>query len=310
MQQPEKDKAKLTELFLSGQISRDEFEAFLEKFSDDSPEINDTLENHFGEILEDYHRDDSKSRKISLYPSWLAVAASVILVLGFGFWMVRDQISSPYITFQTSYGEQSSYTLEDSSTITLNAGSELSYVPFGKQDERKVSFKGEAYFQIAKDSIKPFLIQSNALNIRVVGTAFNVEAYPDEDFFRVAVSEGTVKVWFGEDEGAFHEYLTKGQSILFDKANGTYHLEEAKPVLWKEQVLVFDNTPFDQVIRKLERWYGLDLEVVDPELKALKLNGQFVNKDIHEMIRAIAYLVNKDTVNNKHLIKINPMPMK
>gem|GEM_PF-1573192 len=311
MQHPEKDIKKLTERFLRGKISREEFEHFLEQLSEDDPAVNDTLESHFDEILADYHKDTSVTRQITPRPKWLGLAASIVLILGFGYWLIDGQESSTqFITYQTGYGEQFSQMLEDSSTITLNAGSELFYLPFDVQAQRKVVFEGEGYFEIAKDSLKPFLIQSKDLIIRVVGTAFNVEAYPDEDFYRVSVTEGVVKVGFGGEQGGFQEELTKGQAILYNKAEGTYTLEKAAPAFWKEQVLAFHKTPFDQVIRKLERWYGLDLEVVDPTLYQLKLNGQFVDKDIHEMIRAIAYLANKDSVKDKQLIKIKPLPMK
>ncbi|WP_186758219.1 FecR family protein [Echinicola salinicaeni] len=310
MKHPEKDIKKLTERFLSGKISREEFEHFLEQFSEDDPAVNDMLESHFDEILSEYHGENSNIRQINPWPKWTGLVASVVLILGFGFWLINGQeAASHYITYQTAYGEQSSHILEDSSSITLNAGSKLYYLPFDEQDQRKIAFEGEAYFDIAKDSIKPFLIESQELKIRVVGTAFNVEAYPDEDFYRVSVTEGIVKVGFGGDGVNYQEELTKGQSIIYDKRKGTYKLEKALSALWKEQVLVFHKTPFDQVIRKLERWYGLDLEVVDHSLYQLRLNGRFVDKDIHEMIRAIAYLANKDSVKDKQLIKIKSLPM-
>ncbi|GAB3647165.1 FecR domain-containing protein [Echinicola sediminis] len=310
MQRSDKDMKALTEKFLSGKISREEFENFLEQAANKPPEMDEVLEDHFGKMLSEQEEALGKSRSIKPRPLWLGIAASLVLLIGFSLWLTIGQDEDvQYLSHRTSYGEQSSFTLEDSSRIRLNAGSELSYRAFHQQEARKVAFSGEAFFEIAKNREKPFLIKSGELSIRVVGTAFNVEAYPEEDFFRVSVTEGIVQVGFEGENGKHPSELTAGQSILYRKHTGTYQIEDSPLIGWKDKVLVFEKTPFDQVVRKLERWYGLDLEVVDPALHQLTLNGRFVDKDIHEMIRAIAFLANKDSIAEESLIKISPLPM-
>ncbi|QDH80522.1 DUF4974 domain-containing protein [Echinicola soli] len=297
----------LTERYLKGEISREEFELMLEEFTSGSQEVEEVLQRHFEQVMEQHHPEQKPAKR--LIPSW-AIAASVLLVLGVGTVLLffTNQNTPQYITYETAYGEQSDFLLEDSSHVYLNAGSTLAFESFGSQNHREVTFSGEAFFDIARDESRPFIIHSGQMDIQVLGTAFNVEAYPEEHIVKVTVTEGKVAV-HDNIHPKLEQILTAGQSIVFDKKNGNYQMESAQEILWKERILAFERTPFDQVVRKMERWYGVDLEVVDPSLFQLTLNGRFADKDVHEMIRAIAFLANKEHTKNPQLIKINPLPM-
>ncbi|GGF46266.1 FecR domain-containing protein [Echinicola rosea] len=298
----------LTERYLRGEISREEFEVMLEEFSSGNQEVEEVLQRHFEQVMEEHHPEQKPNRQLG--SPWWAIAASVLLVLGVVtiLILVTHQNAPEYITYDTAYGEQSDFLLEDSSHVYLNAGSTLAFEGFGSQKDREVTLSGEAFFDIARDESRPFIIHSGEMDIRVLGTAFNVEAYPEEDVIKVTVTEGIVAI--NNSNPDIEQKLTAGQSIVFNRANGNYEMESAQEILWKERILAFDKTPFDQVIRKMERWYGVDLEVMDSSLHQLTLNGRFANKDVHEMIRAIAFLANKEHTSNPQLIQVNPLPMK
>ncbi|AGA79642.1 FecR domain-containing protein [Echinicola vietnamensis] len=309
MSNTNRDIKALTERYLKGEISRAEFELMLEEFSSESQAVEEVLQDHFEQVMDAYHPAQTTPQH-RLAP-WMAVAASLLLLLGIGAGVLffGAQPSSELVSHQTAYGEQSDYILEDSSHVYLNAGSTLAYEPFKPEKGRVVTFQGEGFFDIFRDVSRPFTIHSGEMDIQVLGTAFNVEAYPEEDFYRVTVTEGKVAV-SSHSIPNLSETLTKGQSIVIQKDSGSYRVEAAAEILWKARILAFDKTPFDQVIRKMERWYGVELEVVDSSLYKLTLNGRFADKDVHEMIRAIAFLANKEHTQNPELIKINPLPMK
>lgn len=153
-------------------------------------------------------------------------------------------------------------TLSDGSVVTLNENSMLAHDKSFGEKERRVSFKGEAFFDIQRDEEKPFTIEMESeLYVRVLGTSFNIDAEPDDSLTEVYVKTG--KVEFGSEDGSI--ILVAGETGYYNKNTKTFYKEndenaEMKSMYWKDQLLRFDNVPLTNVIQILNEVF--DAEVV------------------------------------------------
>lgn len=162
-------------------------------------------------------------------------------------------------TISTPKGGQYRVNLPDGSTVWLNAASSLRYPVLFAADERSVELTGEAYFEIAKDKNKPFLVHSKQQTLEVLGTHFNVSSYPDEESTLTTLLEGSVKV-----VNTIHKSmltLKPGQQSQVDaKTTMATKVDAEESIAWKNGLFVFNEESIPSVMRKISRWY--DLEVV------------------------------------------------
>lgn len=148
-------------------------------------------------------------------------------------------------------------TLSDGSKVWLNAGSSITYPVAFVGNERKVSVTGEAYFEVAHDITKPFTVNKAELQVEVLGTRFNINAYDDEPDIRITLVEGSVKIKDSENEGV----LKPGQQAQV--ASGLKIISNAdidQVMAWKNGFFVFDRADIRDVMRQLARWYNLDVQ--------------------------------------------------
>lgn len=161
-------------------------------------------------------------------------------------------------TLITPEGGQYMLILPDNSKVWLNSGSSLSYPSVFNEAYRQVELKGEAYFEIAKDKQHPFKVKVGAAEVSVLGTHFNVMSYQNENSTQISLAEGSVQVEIGLNK----QLLKPGQQALImagaEKITlRNIDLEEATS--WKNGSFQFDNTPIDQVMRQIARWYAVDV---------------------------------------------------
>ncbi len=149
-------------------------------------------------------------------------------------------------------------TLPDSTIVTLNAASVLRFPSAFNDSERRVELTGEAYFEVAKDRKKPFIVKLNrGTKIQVLGTHFNVNAYEDEPDYITTLIEGAVKITNGRDS----LLLTPGQQASIDKNEHLAPLEKSnirRAMAWTDDMFNFKDQNFDVVIRQLARWYDFE----------------------------------------------------
>ncbi|NQX37675.1 FecR protein [Pedobacter steynii] len=162
-------------------------------------------------------------------------------------------------TISTPKGGQYRVNLPDGSTVWLNAASSLRYPVLFAADERSVELTGEAYFEIAKDKNKPFLVHSKQQIVEVLGTHFNISSYPDEESTLTTLLEGSVKV-----VNTIHKnmlILKPGQqSQVNAETTMATKVDTEESIAWKNGLFVFNEESIPSVMRKISRWY--DLEVV------------------------------------------------
>lgn len=226
----------------------------------------------------------------------------------------------------TRYGSRSKLVLPDGSKVFLNAGSKLTYDKSFDSQERIVRLSGEAYFDIVKNPSRPFIIQTASMNIRVIGTAFNVKCYPDEDLAEASLVRGSIEVMLHDRSDKIilkpNEKLTlhANRAEVSGKPVKTLSRAEAPPVLsigrmtqmpsdssivetsWIDNKLVFRSERFDDLAVKMERWYGVQIRFADESLREIRFTGIFERENISQALDALkltanfSYSLDKDQV--------------
>ncbi|MGZ3912551.1 MAG: FecR family protein [Flavisolibacter sp.] len=223
----------------------------------------------------------------------------------------------------TRYGSKTRLVLPDSTVVWLNAGSKLTYNDHFGVSNRNTTLTGEAYFDVKKSTI-PFTISSNGLHIRVLGTAFNVKSYPNEKATETSLIRGRVEVTHDKRPGEIfilkpneklvianepgEEKVSTGREKLEPKVllgNLTHTLDnKIMETSWVENKLVFQDESFEEVARKMERWYNVRIEIRDEKLARSHLSGTFENEDIKQALAALSIAFPFNFVINGNAITI------
>lgn len=219
---------------------------------------------------------------------WQRVAAILIIpvLLISGYYIIRNVTTVVQPTVEcvkTPFGARTSMILPDGSTIWLNAGSEVSYPHhFGKT--REIALKGEAYLEVKKDS-KPFIVKTAYGSVKVLGTKFNVFAFDNEPF-RTTLVEGSVAI--NDIVNSKDVILEPGFQYVAEK--GSNSLEKVTPEIytsWKDGKMVFRRESFEQVARRLERWFNVTIELKGETIKNLWYTGSIEMESFSEVLELI-----------------------
>jgi len=192
-----------------------------------------------------------------------------------------------YNILSTPMGGEYKLVLPDGSKVWLNSGSTLRFPTAFIGSERIVELKGEAYFEIAKNSKMPFLVRTNnAMDIKVLGTQFNVMAYDDEKNINTTLIEGSVEVL----KGLGKTLLKPGQEAILDRGSGNIKVAPAdleQAIAWKNGYFIFYNENIESIMRKVSRWYNVDIAY-----QGNLSNKDFVgtisrNKNVSELLKML-----------------------
>lgn len=242
-------------------------------------------------------------------------AAAVVLVILttalFTFTHERDtkgQIAEKEpVIFQTEEEQHREITLSDGSVVRLNKNSEIVISEDYMRDKREISLTGEAYFDVAHHSEKPFIIQTGNSSIEVLGTSFNVRSVSDRDNVQVAVMDGRVS--FSAMEGEKTErasvVLSKGQYGYLDVKESSIAVDEIaidNYLAWKSGRFIFDELTLNQVCTQLNRLYSLDCSFEDDELGNLHLTANFSNESLDKTLSVIALTLDIEYQMNEEKI--------
>lgn len=169
----------------------------------------------------------------------------------------------PINTISTPRGGQYQVRLPDGTDVWLNAASTLSFSASFGEGERRVELTGEAYFEVSRDTKRPFLVSSGSQVVEVIGTGFNISAYRDEPYIKTTLIHGSVRVT--EQNSAHSRLLSPGQEATTD-ASGALAVARAEPgqaIAWKNGKFVFNGENIEDIMRKVARWY--DVEIIYKE---------------------------------------------
>lgn len=279
------------------------------KMSDsDDEDLYYSLRRHF------LHSHDHKPK----VRYWLSgAAASFLLIAGlvvyFMFYEKAEKVDSPpykLVEKSTEYGTKLTVTLPDGSTVKLNAGSYLSFrTPF-RPDAREVTLVGEAYFEVTKDLAKPFIVKTKSVETTVLGTAFNVSAYEDDDLVNVALVTGMVKVNIIHPLQKIEKILNPLEMMIFSKEHEKVtvkNFDVEQVTGWKDQVIYFEKESLPKVVDILEKWYGVEIIISNPKGRKWNYTGKFKGKSLEHVLLRMSYTegFTYKIENNKVTININ-----
>jgi ferric-dicitrate binding protein FerR (iron transport regulator) len=293
------------------------------------------LSNHLAQPALQFDTDGTENGVVEMEPVtqrnnvrwlWLAagVAASVLiffLVMSPGEKKNGKPLASN--TISTRPGSKSKVELPDGTQVWLNADSKLTYGQNFSGNTREVTLTGEAYFDVAHATSAetgqriPFIIHANSIDIKVLGTAFNVRSYPGEKTTETALIRGSVevtlhnspdkKIILKPDEKLIvrnEEATIISNTVANDSASGAPNepmmtLSKIRPckqdtsthyeTMWVKNKLAFENEPFDRMLPEIERWYNVTILLKNESLNSLHFTGVFENKSLAEVMEALSY---------------------
>jgi transmembrane sensor len=208
--------------------------------------------------------------------------------------------------FVVPYGEQLNVVLQDGTQVQLNSGSRLQYPKTFGLFSRKVKLTGEAYFSVAKELGRPFIVNLNEINVKVTGTHFNVKAYSEDEKIRVTLEEGSVNI----DDNKNNIYPLKiGESAEYDRESGVCTVSKIPEMTlytaWRTKSLNFYRIPLRDIIKTLERQYEVKFNVKDSaildyrfSISTSKINLEEVLNDL-EKVSKVKFKLNNE---NKYTI--------
>lgn len=222
-----------------------------------------------------------KVRRLQLSFSRIAAMLLIALIAGFlaAYLLIgTDATQAEVVWFETQVprGEKSQLILPDGSKVWLNSESHISYPSDFMDGNRVMKLSGEAYFEVAQFENRSFTVETNNYNIRVLGTKFNVMAYPDFNRTETSLIEGKIEIQKGEQS------IPVAPGETFTYADKQYSIKEAKvsqTAKWKDGVFDFDQIEFKELIVRMERWYDVDIEIKNPELNGILYSGVFKNEE-------------------------------
>ncbi|MFR5660527.1 FecR family protein [Butyricimonas paravirosa] len=196
-----------------------------------------------------------------------------------------EEFTPAFNTLVVPKGGEYSLELQDGTVIWVNSESSLRFPEKFAKDRREVYLTGEAYFKVAKDLEKPFCVHTELGAVCVLGTSFNVSAYPDDRLWRTTLVEGSVMIQRGKDEIV----MKPNEQYQIDMANGEGVLKSVVPELytsWVNGKFYFKGYTFEELVKKLERWYDFQMFYVNEDIKYRRFSG-VVNKHqpLQEMLK-------------------------
>lgn len=214
----------------------------------------------------------------------LAAAAAVLLLLAGGWWFYAVYSSDSTLAFSTLQNEMQEVALPDGSLVVLNESSYLSYeaVP----GRRQVNLSGEAYFDVAPDPSSPFVITANDTRTTVLGTAFNLRAYPEETTVEVEVAEGRVRMEH-RSKGDLGIELTPQERGVFSAAHQTLvkmPAPELNAQAWRTQRLIFRDAQLATALEDIERYYGVEFHLQNKALEDCALTTEIREEELSEFL--------------------------
>ncbi len=259
-------------------------------------------ERIFSQILSKIEKEKTHQGRISSFtPSLLKWAAAIasFSILSSGILYLSGVFSKRIVPAvwseaNTLRGEKSMILLSDSSQVTLNADSRLRYPDRFNGKDREVYLDGEGYFVIHHSDSQPFVVHTGKLSTTVLGTKFDVSAYPESKTIAVSLLEGRVQVTRNEgaeENRAFD--LNPDEQLIYNKENGASsfgRFDSLEAVGWKDNIYKFENEPLKEVLPQLERAFGTKLVITDPSVLEQKITAKFENNSKQTVVDVLKNL--------------------
>lgn len=231
------------------------------------------------------------------FPYTAAVLLIGIAIVGLQFYTIKPRQGNDvgvYYEYQALTRKPKKVDLPDGSKILLFPGSSL-VIPenFELAENRNAKLDGEAFFEIAPDTVHPFVLDMGGIGLEVVGTSFNISNYSDDTHINVALKTGKVKLFQGRwNTNSEKIPLEPGYLASYVRGEDGFKIEKTdlrQYTSWIDGVLIFRDNPMKDVFRKLERWYDVDIEVLDPSINEFLYTATIKNESLDQILKLIEY---------------------
>jgi ferric-dicitrate binding protein FerR (iron transport regulator) len=262
------------------------------------------------------NRQVAKKQVISLqmYKGIAATCIFCLVALG-AWWLQKNEtkqlVNQPVVEIKTiekinPRGQKLQLRLPDGTKVWLNAESKLSYPSHFKGVTREVVLEGEAFFDVTHQPQKPFVITTPSTKVEVLGTSFNVRAFADEKAIETVVVTGKVKIAESKDKENFIllNPNEKGDFSVQSKKMSKQKVNAQDYIGWKEGILKFENESIAQIIKVLEKWYGVTITVNNPIVLSCHLTGDFKNESLENVLIFMEKAINIQFEINHKEVKI------
>lgn len=250
------------------------------------------------------------------FSNWMiAAAVAGLLFTGFAstyFFLYRKQAATSAVAnYFTKKAERKTFVLPDGSTVILNADSEILLDKNFNAQNRTLELIGEAYFDVVHNKALPFIVKTSRMDVKVLGTAFNVKAYKGDVSSETALIRGSIELSLKNENRKVtlspnEKYLLRTstpeatassqiQNTPSSTTSGLLPVRVSKKdsviaeVSWAENKLVFVDERFEDLVKQLSRWYGLTIEIADPSLKEILYTASFRNEGIEDVLSALQF---------------------
>ncbi|MCG8306909.1 MAG: FecR domain-containing protein [Cytophagales bacterium] len=235
--------------------------------------------------------------------SLLKYAAALLVALGiswslffFNSQQEQQSVNVAVVAKSNDKGRKTTFNLPDGTIVKLNSSSKLQFPEYFDRQKREVLLEGEAFFEVLRDESRPFVIKSGNIRTTVLGTSFNINAHPASDHIEVAVVSGKVRVESltksSEAKGHKSVLLTKNVKAVYkknlDSLTTTSFLAE-EDLAWKDGVILFKNASEEDVVNKLEEWYGVKIIIENQGDKNWDLSAKFKNETLEHVLKVIGH---------------------
>jgi ferric-dicitrate binding protein FerR (iron transport regulator) len=237
-------------------------------------------------------KNEKKLRTRRVLYNLQRVAAVLFLpVLFLSLWLLGEKNNNApmqYVELYTNPGMVSSFYLPDSSQVWLNGGSRLRYPIAFQAERREIEISGQGYFEVSRNPNQPFLVKTRAgFAVEVLGTAFNLAAYDDEDIVETTLVEGSIKLNLLQNGHTAQRTMQAGEKAVYVKNGQTLRMETVDPkydIAWKSRQIVFKNHPMEYVVRTLGRYYNVPFLIRDNQVMDAEITGSFSNEHLSQVM--------------------------
>lgn len=252
-----------------------------------------------------------RNQKWLVIANWTQRIAAVlfipVLLAGIWYYLQQDELRKNLTSLLvnqeivTQPGTKTHLFLPDSTEVWLNASSSLRFPSVFAGKERRIILDGEAYFKVFKNKSKPFIVETSYLEVEALGTAFNLSAYSGDSKISTTLEEGKVKIAGGANAKKI-AYLDPGGQLNYFPENKDYETLQVNVedvIAWKDGILIFNQTPFYEVVAKLGRWFNAEMHITDPSIANYRFTGRFTSESLEQVMELLTLTTPIDYSNTR-----------
>lgn len=302
------EKEELSQWIETAQMKSTFGEVYRERWNAASLELDDATRDEMWQALSQQIKAEHSAGRRRVLKTVYRVAAVILLPIVVFLAVVAyyeggksDADNTPF-SFVVDSGQKASMTLPDGTKVWLNSATKLSYYPSYNRDDRRVYLNGEAYFEVAKNPDKKFVVSCQGVEIEALGTTFDVKGYDDDAKISTSLLEGAVKVSY-EGQSVL---LAPQEEVSFDKEMQLFaksSIADCRQVdFWRRNILYFRSATLAEIAKTMERLYGISVVFESEELKNISFSGSIRNNSLTNAFYIISltypltYEIDRDVV--------------